>query len=89
MFQACGPSGSSVFSLESSRSGFPFNDQGDVFQSFVRNGMENQCNLNPIDLALSQATNAQYAFQDGTGSSNLQVIDASRIYNPFCFLKNH
>ncbi|KAK3122202.1 hypothetical protein QOZ80_8BG0666390 [Eleusine coracana subsp. coracana] len=72
MFQACGPSASSVFSLESSSSGFPFSDQGDVFQSFVPNGMENQCNLNPLDLALSQATNAQYAFQDGTPSSNLQ-----------------
>jgi hypothetical protein len=77
MFQACGPSASSVFSLESSSSGFPFNDQRDVFQSFVPNGdMDNQCNLNPLDLALSQATNAQYAFQDGTPSSNLQVIDA-------------
>ncbi|KAG2585140.1 hypothetical protein PVAP13_6KG373200 [Panicum virgatum] len=52
MFQACGPSASSVFSLESSSSGFPFSDQGDVFQSF--------------------ATNAQYAFQDGTPSTNLQ-----------------
>ncbi|KAL6661837.1 hypothetical protein ACP70R_001221 [Stipagrostis hirtigluma subsp. patula] len=67
MFQACGPSASSVFSLESSSSGFPFSDQGDVFQSFVPNGMENQCTMNPLDLALSQ-----YAFQDGTDSSNLQ-----------------
>lgn len=73
MFQACGPSASSVFSLESSSSGFPFSDQGDVFQSFVPNGLENQCSLNPLDLALSQATNAQYgAFQDGTGSTDLQ-----------------
>ncbi|CAO2207345.1 unnamed protein product [Urochloa humidicola] len=72
MFQACGPSGSSVFSLESSSSGFPFSDQGDVFQSFVPNGLENQCSLNPLDLALSQATNGQYAFQDGTASTNLQ-----------------
>jgi len=72
MFQACGPSASSVFSLESSSSGFPFSDQGDVFQSFVQNGLENQCGLNPLDLALSQATNAQYAFQDGTPSTNLQ-----------------
>ncbi|RCV31927.1 hypothetical protein SEVIR_6G224800v4 [Setaria viridis] len=72
IFQACGPSASSVFSLESSSSGFPFSDQGDVFQSFVPNGLENQCGLNPLDLALSQATNAQYAFQDGTASTNLQ-----------------
>ncbi|WVZ92065.1 hypothetical protein U9M48_038160 [Paspalum notatum var. saurae] len=72
MFQACGPSASSVFSLESSSSGFPFSDQGDVFQSFVPSGLENQCGLNPLDLALSQATNAQYAFQDGTGSTDLQ-----------------
>jgi hypothetical protein len=72
MFQACGPSASSVFSLESSSSGFPFSDQGDVFQSFVPNGLENQCGLNPLDLALSQATNAPYAFQDGTPSTNLQ-----------------
>ncbi|CAO2173483.1 unnamed protein product [Urochloa humidicola] len=72
MFQACGPSGSSVFSLESSSSGFPFSDQGDVFQSFVPNGLENQCGMNPLDLALSQATNAQYAFQDGTANTNLQ-----------------
>ncbi|XP_062196807.1 transcription factor BHLH094-like [Phragmites australis] len=71
MFQACGPLASLVFSLESSSSGFPFNDQGDVFQSFVPTGMENQCALNPLDLALSQA-NGQYAFQDGTPSSNLQ-----------------
>ncbi|KAF8749732.1 hypothetical protein HU200_012564 [Digitaria exilis] len=73
MFQACGPSASSVFSLESSSSGFPFSDQGDVFQSFVSNALENQCSLNPLDLALSQATNAQYAFQDGTAGTNLQV----------------
>jgi len=73
MFQACGPSASSVFSLESSSSGSPFSDQGDVFQSFVQNGLENQCGLNPLDLALSQATNGQYAFQDGTPSTNLQV----------------
>ncbi|KAF8653779.1 hypothetical protein HU200_061897 [Digitaria exilis] len=72
MFQACGPSASSVFSLESSSSGFPFSDQGDVFQSFVSNALENQCSLNPLDLALSQATNAQYAFQDGTAGTNLQ-----------------
>uniref|UniRef100_A0A0A9CQ67 BHLH domain-containing protein n=1 Tax=Arundo donax TaxID=35708 RepID=A0A0A9CQ67_ARUDO len=72
MFQACGPSASSVFSLESSSSGFPFSDQGDAFQSFVPNVMENQCTLNPLDLALSQATNGQYTFQDGTPSSNLQ-----------------
>ncbi|XP_066352423.1 transcription factor bHLH78-like [Miscanthus floridulus] len=72
MFQACGPSASSVFSLESSSSGFPFSDQGDVFQSFVPNGLENQCGLNPLDLALSQATNGQYGFQDGTAGTNLQ-----------------
>ncbi|KAL6900902.1 hypothetical protein ACP4OV_005578 [Aristida adscensionis] len=72
MLQACGPSASSVFSLESSSSGFPFSDQGDVFQSFVLNGMEGQCTMNPLDLALSQATNGQYAFQDGTPSSNMQ-----------------
>lgn len=72
MFQACGPSASSVFSLESSSSAFPFSDQGDVFQSFVPNSMENQCTLTQLDLALSQATNAQYAFQDGTASTNLQ-----------------
>jgi hypothetical protein len=73
MFQACGPSASSVFSLESSSSGFPFSDQGDVFQSFVPNGLENQCGLNPLDLALSHATNGQYGFQDGTAGTNLQV----------------
>ncbi|KAG0524428.1 hypothetical protein BDA96_07G210300 [Sorghum bicolor] len=73
MFQACGPSASSVFSLESSSSGFPFSDHGDVFQSFVPNGLENQCGLNPLDLALSHATNGQYGFQDGTaGTTNLQ-----------------
>ncbi|CAM0911918.1 unnamed protein product [Alopecurus aequalis] len=72
MFQACGPSASSVFSLESSSSAFPFNEQGDVFQSFVPNSMESQCTLNQLDLALSQATNGQYAFQDGTASTNLQ-----------------
>jgi hypothetical protein len=82
MFQACGPSASSVFSLESSSSGFPFNDQGDVFQSFVPSGMENQCNL-------SQATtNAQYAFQDGTPSSDLQVIELTP-EELVIFLKNH
>jgi len=74
MFQACGPSASSVFSLESSSSGFPFSDQGDVFQSFVPNGLENQCGLNPLDLALCQATNGQYGFQDGTAGTNLQVL---------------
>jgi hypothetical protein len=74
MFQACGPSASSVFSLESSSSAFPFSDQGDVFQSFVPNSMESQCTLNQLDLALSQATNAQYAFQDGTASTNLQQV---------------
>ncbi|XP_020146738.1 transcription factor bHLH62 isoform X2 [Aegilops tauschii subsp. strangulata] len=70
-----GPSASSVFSLESSSSAFPFSDQGDVFQSFLPNSMESQCTLNQLDLALSQATNAaQYAFQDGTAtaSTNLQ-----------------
>ncbi|KAM3189825.1 hypothetical protein ACQJBY_068219 [Aegilops geniculata] len=71
-----GPSASSVFSLESSSSAFPFSDQGDVFQSFLPNSMESQCALNQLDLALSQATNAaaQYAFQDGaaTASTNLQ-----------------
>ncbi|KAM3210102.1 hypothetical protein ACQJBY_064247 [Aegilops geniculata] len=70
-----GPSVSSVFSLESSSSAFPFSDQGDVFQSFLPNSMESQCTLNQLDLALSQATNAaQYAFQDGTAtaSTNLQ-----------------
>ncbi|KAK1606523.1 hypothetical protein QYE76_030196 [Lolium multiflorum] len=72
MFQACGPSASSVFSLESSSSAFPFSDQGDVFQSFVPNSMESQCTLNQLDLALSQTTNAQYGFQDGTASTNLQ-----------------
>ncbi|KQJ99072.1 transcription factor bHLH78 isoform X2 [Brachypodium distachyon] len=72
MYQACGPSASSVFSLESSNSAFPFSDQGDVFQSFVPNSMESQCTLNQLDLALSHATSAQYAFQDGTGSTNLQ-----------------
>ncbi|XP_066326681.1 transcription factor bHLH78-like [Miscanthus floridulus] len=72
MFQACGPSASSVFSLESSSSGFPFSDQGDVFQSFVPNGLENRCGLNLLDLALSQATNGQYGFQDGTAGTNLQ-----------------
>ncbi|XP_062193031.1 transcription factor BHLH094-like [Phragmites australis] len=72
MFQACGPSASLVFSLESSSSGFLFSDQGDVFQSFVPNGMENQCTLNALDLAVSQTTNGQYAFQDGTPSSNMQ-----------------
>ncbi|KAG8047842.1 hypothetical protein GUJ93_ZPchr0008g12953 [Zizania palustris] len=72
MYQACGPSASPVFSLESSNSAFPFSEQGDVFQSFVPNTMENQCTLNQLDLALSQATNAQYAFQDGTANANLQ-----------------
>lgn len=72
MYQACGPSASSVFSLESSSSAFPFSDQGDVFQSFVPNSMESQCTLSQLDLALSQGTNAQYAFQDGTASTNLQ-----------------
>ncbi|XP_015695672.2 transcription factor bHLH78-like [Oryza brachyantha] len=72
MFQACGPSASSVFSLESSNSAFPFSEQGDVFQQFAPNSMESQCTLNQLDLALSQATNAQYAFQDGTASANLQ-----------------
>ncbi|VAI74265.1 unnamed protein product [Triticum turgidum subsp. durum] len=71
-----GPSASSVFSLESSSSAFPFSDQGDVFQSFLPSSMESQCTLNQLDLALSQATNAaaQYAFQDGTAtaSTNLQ-----------------
>jgi hypothetical protein len=75
MFQACGPSASSVFSLESSNSAFPFAEQGDVFQQFAQNSMESQCTLNQLDLALSQATNAaQYAFQDGTAGANLQVI---------------
>lgn len=73
MYQACGgPSAGSVFSLESSNSVFPFGDQGDAFQSFVPNSMESQCTLNQLDLALSQATNAQYTFQDGTASTNLQ-----------------
>uniref|UniRef100_A0A0E0CEC4 BHLH domain-containing protein n=1 Tax=Oryza meridionalis TaxID=40149 RepID=A0A0E0CEC4_9ORYZ len=73
MFQACGPSASSVFSLESSNSAFPFAEQGDVFQQFAQNSMESQCTLNQLDLALSQATNAaQYAFQDGTAGANLQ-----------------
>lgn len=73
--QMYGPSASSVFSLESSSSAFPFSDQGDVFQSFVPNSMESQCTLNQLDLALSQATNAaQYAFQDGTASTNLQQV---------------
>ncbi|KAF0898157.1 hypothetical protein E2562_001804 [Oryza meyeriana var. granulata] len=72
MYQACGPSASSVFSLESSNSAFPFAEQGDVFQLFAPNSMESQCTLNQLDLALSQATNAQYAFQDGTASANLQ-----------------
>uniref|UniRef100_A0ACD6AM12 Uncharacterized protein n=2 Tax=Avena sativa TaxID=4498 RepID=A0ACD6AM12_AVESA len=74
IYQSCGPSASSVFSLESSSSAFPFTgEQGDVFQSFVPNSMESQCTLNQLDLALSQATNAQYAFnQDGTASTNLQ-----------------
>ncbi|KAE8781800.1 transcription factor bHLH78-like [Hordeum vulgare] len=68
-----GPSASSVFSLESSSSAFPFSDQGDVFQSFLPNSMESQCTLNQLDLALSQATNAaQYGFQDATASTNLQ-----------------
>jgi hypothetical protein len=74
MFQACGPSASSVFSLESSSSAFPFSDQGDVFQSFVPNSMESQCTLNQLDLALSQTTNAQYGFQDGMASTNLQQV---------------
>uniref|UniRef100_A0A0D9X9Z3 BHLH domain-containing protein n=1 Tax=Leersia perrieri TaxID=77586 RepID=A0A0D9X9Z3_9ORYZ len=72
MYQACGPSASSVFSLESSNSAFPFAEQGDVFQQFAPNSMESQCTLNQLDLALSQATNGQYAFQDGTTSANLQ-----------------
>ncbi|XP_034598704.1 transcription factor bHLH62-like [Setaria viridis] len=72
MFQACGPLESSVFSLESSSSGFPFSDQGDIFRSLVPNSLENNCSLNPLDLALSQATNT---FQDGTASTNLQVTD--------------
>ncbi|BAF24203.1 transcription factor BHLH094-like [Oryza sativa Japonica Group] len=73
MFQACGPSASSVFSLESSNSAFRFAEQGDVFQQFAQNSMESQCTLNQLDLALSQATNAaQYAFQDGTAGANLQ-----------------
>lgn len=73
--QMYGPSASSVFSLESSSSAFPFSDQGDVFQSFLPNSMESQCTLNQLDLALSQATNAaQYAFQDGTASTNLQQV---------------
>ncbi|KAG8087881.1 hypothetical protein GUJ93_ZPchr0010g9834 [Zizania palustris] len=72
IYQACGPSANSVFSLESSNSAFPFSEQGDVFQSFVPNSMESQCTLNQLDLALSQATNAQYAFQDGTANTNLQ-----------------
>jgi hypothetical protein len=74
MFQACGASASSVFSLESCSPGFPFGGQGDVFQSFVPNGLENPCGgLNPLDLALSQATGGQFGFQDGTAGTNLQV----------------
>lgn len=73
MFQACGASASSVFSLESCSPGFPFGGQGDVFQSFVPNGLENPCGgLNPLDLALSQATGGQFGFQDGTAGTNLQ-----------------
>jgi hypothetical protein len=36
--------------------------------------MESQCTLNQLDLALSQTTNAQYGFQDGTASTNLQQV---------------
>jgi hypothetical protein len=40
----------------------------------VPNSMESQCTLNQLDLALSQTTNAQYGFQDGTASTNLQQV---------------
>ena len=86
--QMYGPSASSVFSLESSSSAFPFSDQGDVFQSFLPSSMESQCTLNQLDLALSQATNAaQYAFQDGTAtaSTNLQQVITLAFRIPWLF----
>ncbi|KAL6655295.1 hypothetical protein ACP70R_006121 [Stipagrostis hirtigluma subsp. patula] len=63
MYQACGPSQSSVFPLESAGAAFPFCDQTDLFQSFGAGTMENQCPLSLLDTALPHTTNPQFAFQ--------------------------
>ncbi|XP_062194601.1 transcription factor BHLH089-like [Phragmites australis] len=63
MYQACGPSQSSVFPLESAGATFPFCDQADLFQSFGSDAMEDQFSLGLLDTALPHTTNPQFAFQ--------------------------
>ncbi|TVU10132.1 hypothetical protein EJB05_43642 [Eragrostis curvula] len=63
MYQACGPSQSSVFPLESAGAAFPFCDQPELFQSFSAGAMEDQCSLSLLDAALPHTTNPQFAFQ--------------------------
>ncbi|GJN33554.1 hypothetical protein PR202_gb22167 [Eleusine coracana subsp. coracana] len=63
MYQACGPSQTPVFPLESAGAAFPFCDQPDLFQSFGAGAMEDQCSLSLLDAALPHTTNPQFAFQ--------------------------
>ncbi|KAL5201181.1 hypothetical protein ABZP36_035535 [Zizania latifolia] len=63
MYQACGPSLSSVFPLESAGAAFPFCDQADLFQSFGPGTMENQCTLDLVNMVLPHTDTPQYAFQ--------------------------
>lgn len=63
MYQACGPSVSSVFPWESAGAAFPFCDQADLFQSFGSGTMESQCSLGLLDTALPHTANTQYSFQ--------------------------
>ncbi|KAG8057278.1 hypothetical protein GUJ93_ZPchr0002g23064 [Zizania palustris] len=63
MYQACGPSLSSIFPLESAGAAFPFCDQVDLFQSFGPGTMENQCTLDLVNMVLPHTDAPQYAFQ--------------------------